>query len=212
MAVTDAYATAAEYRGNVNKTATDDDVEILRQLTTVSRFLDLRLRRFFTKDAAVVTRTYDGNGETKLWLPDDIASSTGLVVTVDTDGDYSFADETALTLNTDFWLSPPNADKGPEAFPWECLEVVPTSGVISVWPDQLRSVQVTAIFGFPAVPGAIKEATIAITRQLRDAHLGGAALSVQDIDTAISFNTALADVRTLLWRLQQAYAKGLSFA
>lgn len=211
MGIADAYATLAEYKGRVGKSGVEDDAEITAQLLTVSRFLDLRLGRFFTQDAAVVTRLYDGNGETRLWLPDDIATSTGLVVTVDTDGDYSFADETALTLNTDFWLGPPNADKGPEAFPWEYLDVHPTSGVISEWPDQQRAIQVTAIFGFPAVPGAIKEATIAITRQLRDAHVGGAAMAVQDIETAVSFSQQLADVRTLLWRLQKAYAKGKTF-
>ena len=207
MAIDSPYASLAEYKARVEKTGTADDTEITAQLLTVTNFLTLRLGRFFTKDAAVVTRVYDGNGETRLWLPDDIATSTGLVVTVDLDGDYSFADETALTVDTDFWLGPPNADKGPEPFPWEYLDVHPTSGNLSVWPDQQRAIQVTAIFGFPAVPGAIKEATISITRQLRDAHLGGAAMSVEAIDTAIGFNQQLADVRTLLWRLQKAYAR-----
>ena len=210
-AVTDAYFLPVEYRARTGKSDTGDDDAIKAEGLTVSRFLDLRLRRFFTQDALVVTRVYDGNGETRLWLPDDIATSTGLIVKVDLDGDYSFGDETALTLDTDFWLGPPNADKGPEPFPWEYLEVNPNSGQLSEWPDQQRSIQVTAKFGWPAVPGAIKEAAISITRQLRDAHLGGAALSVQDIDTAVSFNQQLADVRTLLWRLQQAYAKGISF-
>jgi hypothetical protein len=210
-AVTDPYVTAAEYKARVSKTGADDDIEITAQLLTVSRFLDLRLGRFFTQDAAVVTRIYDGNGETCLWLPDDIATSTGLVVKVDLDGDYSFADETALTLDTDFWLGPPNADKGPEPFPWEILQVNPNSGQLSEWPDQARAIQVTAKFGFPTVPGAIKEATISITRQLRDAHLGGAAMAVQDIEMAVSFNQQLADVRTLLWRLQQVYRKGKTF-
>lgn len=182
-AVTDAYATAAEYRARVGKTGTGDDTLLDLQLGAVSRFLDKRLRRFFTKDAAAVTRVFDGNGEVRLWLP-DIASSTGLVVKVDLDGDYLFTDETALTLDTDFWLGPPDADKGSEPRPWEYIEVSPNSTLLSCWPDQGRSVQIAAIWGWPAVPNAIKELTVNITRQLRDLETAGGALVLQDIETA----------------------------
>ena len=86
VAVNDVYVSVAEYKDRVGKSATGDDEEILAQLTAVSRYLDKRLRRFFTKDVAVVTRIFDGNGELRLWLP-DIATSTDLVVKVDLDGD-----------------------------------------------------------------------------------------------------------------------------
>ncbi|OGT26066.1 MAG: hypothetical protein A2Z17_06870 [Gammaproteobacteria bacterium RBG_16_66_13] len=207
-AVTDPYAVALDYRARVGKTGTGSDTDILAQLTAVSRYLDLRLRRFFTQDAAVVTRLYDGNGEARLWLPDDIATSTGLVVTVDLDGDYSFADETALTIDTDFWLGPENADKGSEPRPWEYLDVHPSSGQLSIWPDQQRAIQVTAKFGWPAVPAAIKEATISITRQLRDMEESGMTYALQEIDTVVNQSR---EMSALLWRLQQVYAKPSKF-
>src|SRR3990167_5079751 len=110
MAVTDAYATAAEYRERTTKSDASDDDTILAQLKAVSRWLDRRLRRFFTQDAAVVARIYNGNGEQILWLPDDIATATGLIVKVDLNGDYDFSDSgETLSINTDFWLGPYNA-------------------------------------------------------------------------------------------------------
>jgi len=80
-AVTDAYATAEEYRARVSQSdATGDDV-LLDQLSAVTQYLKNRLGRFFTRDAAVVVRTLDGNGQRRLYVP-DIATTTGLIVKV----------------------------------------------------------------------------------------------------------------------------------
>ena len=188
-AVTDAYATAAEYRGRVDKSSTVDDALLGALLLAVSRQLDKECERFFTQDATAVTRDpYDGNGLARVWLPDDIATATGLIVTADLDGDYSFADETALTLDTDFWLGPPSADKGPEPRPWQFLEVHPDSTRLSVWPKQRRAIKVTAKFGWPAVPGAIKEATVLICRELIDLEKSGFTLILQNLDQAINLS------------------------
>jgi hypothetical protein len=191
-AVTDPYATEVEYKARVDKTGTGDDALLLVQLTSVSRWLDKELRRFFTKDAAAITRVFDGNGELRLWLP-DIATSTGLVVKADLDGDYVFTDETALTLDTDFWLGPPNADKGPEPRPWEYIEVSPNSTQLSCWPLQQRSIQIAACWGWPAVPGIVKELTCYITRDWRDRQQAGASqtLEIGGMGVRISSETFL---------------------
>lgn len=204
MAVESPYATAAEYRARTSQSGTGDDATILLQTTAVSRYLDARLRRFYTQDAAVVTRIYDGNGEQRLWLPDDIAMTTGLVVTADQDGDYDFSDETALTLNTDYWVGPWNAGYGSEPRPYTFLEVSPNSANLSAWPEQLRSVQVVAKFGWPAVPAAIKEITVAITRQLRDLEKSGVTQAIQNIDTVIQQSPELAG---LMARIERMYAR-----
>jgi len=203
--VGDAYATAEEFRQRTSKgDATEDDV-ILSQLTTVSRFLDLRLRRFFTQDAVAVVRTFDGNGDVLLWLPADIATTTGLIVKVDLNEDYDVTDAgETLTINTHFWVGPADADKGPEPRPYECLEVVPNNGLFDVWPDQKRAVQVTAKFGWSAVPGGIKERTIDLTRQMRDVLEAGATLTIQSIDTALTVSPQL---KLLLWDIERQYAR-----
>jgi len=182
--ITDAYVTVKEYKDRVGKTGTTADDNLLAQLTAVSRFLDARLGRNFGQDSAVAVRVYDGNGLVRLWT-DDISTSTGLIVKVDLDGDYLFTDETALTLDTDFWVGPANADKAPESTPWQFLEVHPNSTRLSVWPYQRRAVQVTAKFGWPSVPNLIKEWVVATTRQLRDMEESGFTLTLENMDAAI---------------------------
>lgn len=205
--VIDPYFTAAEYRDRVGKTDAGADATILLQATAVSRYLDRRLHRFFTQDAAVVVRTFDGNGETVLWLPADIASTTGLIVKVDLNEDYDFgeANET-LTINTHFWVGPSDADKGPEPRPFEYLEVVPNNGVFDVWPEQLRAVQVTAKFGWPAVPNAIKEVTISVTRQLRDILESGVTMTMQNIDAAVQSSPS---TMALILDIERMYSRPL---
>lgn len=209
MAVTDANATAVEYRERTTKSDAGDDATILAQLKAVTRFLDSKLRRFFTQDASVVTRLFDGNGRERLWLPADIATATGLVVKADLDGDYAFTGSTeTLTLNTHFWVGPDDADKGSEAWPFEFLEIVPNNSVISAWPEQRRAVQVTAKFGWPAIPEAIKELTVAVTRTMRDMQEAGGTLTLQDIDAAISLKPDTAQ----LWRdIQRQYKRPTGF-
>jgi hypothetical protein len=196
-AIGDAYATAAEYRAGVTKSSSADDATVITPLLgAISRLIDRECSpgvpglatRHFTKDASVVTRVYDATGGCKLHV-DDIATLTGLIVKVDLDGDYAFtgSDET-LTIDTHFWTGPANVDKQAEPEPWTFLELRPDNAVLGIWPWQKRSVQVTAIFGWPAVPSAIKNATIAIARELRDMEESGMTLALEQIDQAVNLS------------------------
>lgn len=163
MAITDAYATAAEYRttfGVTNTSGVDADAVILADITSVSRYLDRRLGRFFTKDASVVARRYQPSGRPTLNVH-DIASLTGLIVKVDDDSNGIAT--TTLTITTDFEVAPLDADKGPEPAPWTELYLPPRSSRTR-W-DSLT--EVTAIFGYPSVPGAIQRAALELTAILR---------------------------------------------
>jgi hypothetical protein len=121
MALTDAYATIAEYRSRATKNSNSNDAEIQDQLDGVSRFFDVRCNRFFNMDDSVQTRYYSGtpwpqarqvhdlNYESVqqlarpiFYLEDDIATTTGLIVTVDLDGDS--VPETVLTIDNDCWM------------------------------------------------------------------------------------------------------------
>ncbi len=162
-AVTDAYATAAEYRAAIGKTDTGSDAQILLDLTAISRYLEGKLERFFNKDAADVTRVYIVPASGTELRIDDL-STTPTSIKIDEDGDGSFDDETALT-SSDYELLPLNADKGPEPRPFTRIGLT-SWGDYGSWTKGQR-VQVTGKFGWPAVPQAIKTACIQLTGILR---------------------------------------------
>jgi len=188
MAVDSAYATAQEYRQRVDKSSIMDDALLGALLLAVSRQLDKECERFFTQDASAVIRHFDGLGGTRLYV-DDVAELTAVKVDLDADFDYADANET-LTLNTHFFIGPDNAALGPEPMPYRYLDIVPSNGVLGRWPEQRRAVQVTAKFGWPAVPGAIKEATVLICRELIDLEKSGFTLNLQNLDQSIQLAPA----------------------
>ena len=202
MAIGDAYATAAEYRAAVDRTDAADDAIIGRDLTALSRYLDWKLnqRAGFQKDAAVTVRVYEGDGTRRLLLRFSIASATGLIVTRDTDADGDFADETALTSNTDFELRPLDADKYPEARPWTELYIPSWAPTYGTWYEGER-VQVTAIHGWPAVPAAIKSGTIWLTSIVR-IESPYATQQIQELDQLVQ---ASPQARSILNGLMQSY-------
>lgn len=136
----------------------------------MSRYLDRKLNRFFTRDDNVVSRIYyptgyyAGNPEAENpWIGvrgsreltvDDISTTTGLVVKIDESRDGSFVGDTALAT-TDYELRPMNADKGPEPKPWNIIALPAWSTKIA-WAAGCP-VQVTARFGWPTVPEAIAQ-------------------------------------------------------
>jgi hypothetical protein len=178
--VTDAYADFTTYKLVIAKADALDDAVITDDLMASSRYLDRKMGRFFTKDAGAVARIfypdgyYRGNPEAENpWrysrgsrelVVDDIADKTGLVIKIDEDRNGSFVGETALAT-TDYELWPRNADKGPEPKPWRKL-LIPIWSTRSGWPAG-SIVEVTAVYGYPAIPKAIIRATIHIAAILR---------------------------------------------
>lgn len=158
MAVNDAYATAAEYRAAIDKSDATEDLELLADLTAISRWLDRTLNRHFTKDAAPVARVFVPYCPTVVDV-DDLVSVTSIKVDEDADGD--FADETAWDAS-EYELLPRNAALGSEARPYWQIAATP-------WGARRFSnrVEVTGVWGWPAVPEAIKRATIHLTAILR---------------------------------------------
>ena len=163
MAVTDAYADVARYKAEIVKSSAADDDTILLQLTGVSRYMERASGLFFTKDDSAVARVYIGNGTASLRV-DEIASTSGLAISIDEDDDGSFGDETALA-STDYELWPLNSEKGAGPKPWDKI-ILPSWSIKGVWPAGFR-VEVTAIYGWPAVPEIIVSACVQLTGILR---------------------------------------------
>lgn len=160
MTITDAYGTPQGYRAVTGKTDTADDALIDRHLVAASRVFERETGQFFGRDAEAVARifvardsrcldlTYEGN------CPGIATNESPSVpvIKVDSDGDGSFSDESAWSAG-DYELWPLQAAQGPEPRPWDRI-------VIPRWSNKSfpvgNRVQVTAVFGWPAVPAAVE--------------------------------------------------------
>lgn len=153
---------------------TDDSVMALA-ITAASRAIDTHCGRKFGQEDTAVARVYSWSG-TYLEIPapnyartgyglqtnsawggylpslevDDIGSVTGLVLKTDGDGDGTY--ETTLTINTDFRMWPLNALSDGEPF----THVVLQRGGFFPW--AVAGVQITAHYGWPAVPPEVEQA------------------------------------------------------
>ena len=203
MAITDAYATAAQYRTarRITETAgapnTNADIE--HDLAAVSRMIDRTVGRFFTLDASNVTRDYDPDPlafDRSLLFVDDLVTAAS--VTIDTDNDGSFADETALTVSTDYVLWPINAPQGPEPNPYRAIQLTSWGN-----PGAFRGhrVRVVGTFGWPAVPAAIRTATIELAAILR-LQSPRATNQIQEFDQVIAASN---EAQKILHRLVAVY-------
>jgi len=167
MAVSDPYAVVADYKLYVPKTSSSDDATVLEQLGAASRAIDGRLGRFFALDASAVAREFIrpvGTDPRVLVVPDIGVSPTGIKIDRNGDGDFDDSGDDTLVA-ADWRLWPRNAALGPEARPWTRIDLT-VPGDYSVWPDD-QLIEVTAQWGWPAVPDAIKNITIEIVAVLR---------------------------------------------
>jgi hypothetical protein len=161
MAMTDAYVTAAEYRAATGMVDTSKDAEILKDLKAVSRHIEKTMKRFFNVDSTDKTRVYYVPADsTSLWIDDLSAAPTSIKIDQDGDGVCEVTLET-----TDYELWPINATLDPEPRPYMKIVMTP-------WGDEIvfskgERVEVVGKFGWPAVPEAVKRATIHLASILR---------------------------------------------
>jgi hypothetical protein len=170
------YMTLAELRDYRRITApgdTADDAVMQIAITAASRAIDTHCNRRFGRDSPAVARPYSWAGEyleqpvpayrpTGLNTPggmggrfpilevDDISGAAGVVVKTDGDGDGVY--ETSLTVGTDFKLWPLNAAADGEPY----THVVLHRG--GAFPWMIAGVEVTAAFGWAAVPIEVAQA------------------------------------------------------
>lgn len=153
MALYPNYATTAELRTFVHESGTDQDTNLGLALTAASRAVDEATDRQFGVLTVAAARYYQPiwSAVHGRWMAhiDDLQTITSLVVKSDLgrDGVYE-------TTITDFRLWPVNA--AGDGFPW--TEMVFGTGA-SVSPDP-GSLEVTALWGWTAVPDTVKDATL----------------------------------------------------
>lgn len=166
VALVNAYCTEAQLRAEMSDiSATLPSDLICKAINAASREIDNtcsgdvpRSRRFW-QDAAVQTRKYTCEDPTLAYV-DDISTVTGLIVKTDENDDGVY--ETTWTINTDFELWPLNAAQDaaePYAF-WKIVALGGSSNRRFPLYERRAGLQVTAKFGWPAVPKQIEEACI----------------------------------------------------
>lgn len=159
MAVVNGYCTTQDVRDQFGDPDTKLTTALLEKaINAASRAIDQHCRRRFWLDTAVSTRTFTVACSDHAYI-DDIGSRTGLVVAIGTDG---ISYPTTLTAGTDFILEPRNADKYATAtFDAYAFWKIRTVGTRWLYVGgDLPTLQVTARFGWSAVPDDVKQACI----------------------------------------------------
>jgi hypothetical protein len=147
------YVTDAELRAWLGITDQDDKTAIKVAVTTASRHVDAYCGRKFSLDAGVTTRLFYPETSHQVSV-DDIATTSGLVVAVDT-GDDGVADTTWTT--NDYQLEPINLEEG-----WPYTRIRAVEGLRFPLTGHRPTVHISAQWGWPAVPEPVKNATLIV--------------------------------------------------
>ena len=140
-------------------TDTTNDTELGDALETASRNIDHHCSRKFNADSSATARVFRPRTSC-LAVVDDFYETASLVVKVDSAGTATYA--TTLTLNTDFILEPSNGVvDGETGWPYYRIIAVNNSFLAS----RIPSLQVTAKWGWTAVPGPVKQACIYLAEE-----------------------------------------------
>lgn len=156
MTLVNAYCSVEDVRSQFgDDTSTLDTSLIERAISAASRAIDRYCNRRFWQDPEPVTREYSVC-DPRLADVDDIATTTGLVVRIDSSGDGSYA---TTWTTTDYQLRPLNASADGGAYSWRQIKAL--GGNTFPLPRYGDPVlQVTARWGWSQVPDDIVEAAI----------------------------------------------------
>jgi hypothetical protein len=157
------YATLAELKAKLDITDTNDDSELQSILAAISRVIDEMTGRFFYRETQ--TRYYTAESGDHLQV-DDLVSVTTLSTDENDDRVY---ERTWSAADYDLW--PYNAAL--HSKPYNEIQIAPTGSYS--FPTGAKSVKLIAMFGWPAVPNAIKDACLLWSERVwkrRDAIFG----------------------------------------
>ncbi len=174
------YATVEELKSRLGTTGqTNDDFEMTLAVQAASRSIDEICGRYFWRGTD--TRTYVPES---MWRQpvDDLVSVTTLKIDRDGDGVY----EETWTSGTDYALevAPGRYNTGSkgEQWPYTGFTVINSGKYLPfIWPwRHLDAIQIVGVFGWPAVPLAVKQAALIAAEdlfKLKDAPFGVAGVS-----------------------------------
>lgn len=154
MTITNGLCSLSDVKSAMNIYDSTDDSRLELAVEAASRMIEADCNRRFYQDANVSARLYQplaGN----LVLTDDISTTTGLLVKTDTGYDGSFTQSWATG---DYQLEPLNGIVDGQAWPYTQIRAIESL----TYPRMLNraTVQVTARWGWAAIPSPVKQAAI----------------------------------------------------
>lgn len=190
MSITNGYCTLAEVKAALRLTDSTDDTLIENAIEGASRRIDGYCGRWFYKTASTAV---------KLFAVDiydvavrDIANTT-VTVKTDNNGDGTF--ETTWTQNVDYQLQPTDAVITGD--PYNRIVAVGGKTFPITLTPSMPQVEVTAYWGWDAVPTDIREACVLLSMR-GFARLNAALGVVGFADMAVQVRAVDPDVRDLL--------------
>lgn len=150
------YCTVDELKHLQQNTNSSSDAEISVAITAASRAIDHWCGRQFGVLSSAAPRYYTATYDSEscgygLWI-EDLMTTTGLVVKINTERDGSYGQ--TLTVDTDFRLYPRNAPA--DGRPWTMITGLRNSAYrFPVWPE---GIEITAKWGWTSVPTEVKQA------------------------------------------------------
>jgi hypothetical protein len=190
MAINNGYCTLAEVKSALRLTDNVDDSLLENAISGASRRIDGVTGRWFYKTASTAVSQYPVDSYNV--SVQDMAT-TNIVVKTDDDGDGTF--ETTWTQGVDYQLEPLNA--GLNGRPYRRIVAIGAKTFPLQYNPDPALVQVTAQWGWNAVPDDVKEAAVLLS--IRGFARYNAALGVVGFaDMAIQVRAVDPDVRDLL--------------
>lgn len=183
MSITNGYCSLADLKSVLRILDNVDDAMLEDRIEEASRVIDDYCDRRFFQDSTATARLYTAPSASYV-LVDDIASTSGLVVKVDTTADGTYA--TTLTASQ-YQLEPLNNLSKGNAI----TRIAATQTGSFPTRTSPAPIQVTAVWGWPSVPRPVRSACILLAGRLTkrgDSLLGVAgfgdlgAITVRNID------------------------------
>lgn len=207
MALTDAYFSEEEYRAYAGKLEAAPAF-LAEQAKAISRFVDAQLGgvNFNTSDTAFARRINPAAASATLGiLP--IASTDDLEILVDQYRSGSFAGLTPLTSLQYQLAYDGDFEPAQRGYPYN--QIIIPSWSTAYWWSPNAPVQVTALWGWPAVPDAVKIAAMELLRQLRVESPFATSTFNQEMGRLVGTN---AGARSILMNLAAQYGLGAVIA
>ena len=158
MTIANGYCTLGELKAVMRIMDTVDDELLEARISEASRVIDQHCDRRFYADGTATARVYVANAYNLVFV-DDVSTTTGLVVKTDSTGDGTYA--TTMTA-AQIQSEPLNATS--KGLPITSIRTTSSGAFPTVAAP--AGVQVTAKWGWPAVPEPVKSACILLAGRL----------------------------------------------